>query len=67
MTITEQEFIKVLLDNMNGTGLIEYSTETFPEISNLATFEEIGMLTEDKGIVIYLKTGEEFHVIVKKK
>jgi len=33
-------------------------------ISRIATFEEAGLLTNDDGIILYLKDGSEFQITV---
>ena len=58
-SMSEEEFIELLEQALDSDDI----EDDFGRI-RVRTFEDVGVLTRDKGLVIRLKGGEEFHVTV---
>lgn len=64
----EQEFQNTIKDILEMLDIFE-EIEGIPiEIKNISTFDDVGLLTKNKGLVIKLTNGSEFQLtIVKSK
>lgn len=54
----EQRAAEDLKDILLESGMLEV------EVARADTFEEVGLLTSDKGIVVKLASGDEFQITV---
>jgi len=60
--MTEKEFVEYLDE------ALMWASDSDGMITGSASFEDVGMLTSNEGLVVRLSTGEEFQVtIVKSK
>lgn len=55
--MTEREFIDCLADAL-------YESDIGDEIVGIRSLQELGLLTEDEGVVVRLENGDEFEVHV---
>ncbi len=64
----EEKFQEELKDVLEMLDIFaEINGETF-EIKNISTFQECGILTNNKGLVVTLNDGSEFQIkIIKSK
>lgn len=58
--MTEQEFQDYLAELV----AIGEDYGTLPEIRNWRTFEEAAILTNNKGLVVYMADGSEFRITI---
>ena len=61
--MTEKEFEKALLSVLVDG---ERPEEVGIEVSEGNTYSELGYMTRNKGMVVYLKDGSEFHITIVK-
>ena len=57
MATTEREFQDALAAVLDDPG-------DWLEVDRVRTFEEVGMLTRDKGLVVQLRDGSEFQITI---
>ena len=63
-----QDGIRILLDEQWDEMVADNFSEEFSSLENVSTFEESGILTTNKGLVIRLADGSEYQLtIVKSK
>jgi hypothetical protein len=65
-----QDGLKLMLDDALAVALGDLDPEdiempeAFEELTRVATYDEVGMLTTDKGLVLRFKDGSEWQVSI---
>lgn len=58
--MTENELVEYLGETL------EWSNEESGMIESVRTFDSVGMMTMNEGLVVRLQDGSEFQIVVKK-
>ena len=61
--MNERKFEQMLLDALDSASA-ELGTETGLNDARVSTFEDVGMLTRNRGLVVRLQNGAEFQLTI---